>query len=601
MFFGRRLTSLMLAVCLLLTVAACATTTTTPAPNETTAASTTAVTTAATSVTETTGGAYTGSMVLGEVAEPIKDPNEKYEPAIDVTTIHTSSDGAFWFPEGDSIDNNIYTRTYSERLGINYSFLWTCPGSQATEKMNLMLTSGELPDMMSVGRTIFEQLYKADLLEDLTIPLIEYASTYTRKYLTGDYATLLDAATKDGKYYGMTNGFTYHDQGDMIWLRKDWLDKLSLAVPTTLAELEAVMEAFKTMDPNANGEADTYAIALNSAAMQPWEWGLNPSFFNMFNAYPNIWYQASDGTIEHGMFGKESREATRAALLKASEYYGKGYINQDFATMDFDMRNEDIFTGKAGIVYGDLWGAYWPLILHKDSDPEADWIPIPTLSGTDKPANNGSSASSVANILVVRKGFEHPEALVKMSNLYHDLNNNPETMEFADFNTWPSDSNQIFLAYPLLIYNPSFNYEGFQQISAAEKTGSTEGLCEAYKMFYDQAMEYKETGTGGGWSPYRSYFSEFSCMSVIDTYIKEKRITFNEYTADPTAFMIENEPTVKKLYDEMFLNVVMGRADIAAYDEFLAQWDSFYGDTATKEVNDWFVANGSKSIQDNFR
>ena len=65
--------------------------------------------------------------------------------------------------------------------------------------------------------------------------------------------------------------------------------------------------------------------------------------------------------------------------------------------------------------------------------------------------------------------------------------------------------------------------------------------------------------------------------------------------------MIENEPTVKKLYDEMFLNVVMGRADITAYDEFLAQWDSIYGETATKEVNDWFIANGSKSIQDNFR
>jgi putative aldouronate transport system substrate-binding protein len=543
-------------------------------------------------------GSYTGSLVLSEVPSPLKDPFGKYDPEINITTIHASSDGAFWFPEGDSLDNNIYTRTYKERLGINYSFLWTCPGSQYGEKMNIMLTSGELPDVMSVDRTTFEKLYHADLIEDLTIPIIEYASEYTRKYLTGDYTALLDAVTKDGKYYGLPNGFTYHDTGNMVWLRKDWLDKLNLKVPTTLEELEVIMEAFVKNDPDGNGEDDTYALAMNWLAMN---WGLDVSFFNMFNSYPGIWYKASDGSIEHGMFGKESRENTRNALVKANEFYNLGYINQDFATMDFDMRNEDIFNGKCGVVFGDLWGAYWPLILHKDVDPEADWVPIPTVSANkDEPAKNGATAASISNILVVRKGFEYPEALVKMSNLFHNLNNNPETMEFAEYNTWPSDSNQIFLAYPLLIFNPSFNYEGFLQVSEAEKTGNTDGLCEAYKMFYEQAMDYKENGTPGGWPPYRSYLSEFSCMSVIDTYIKEKRIVFNEYTADPTEFMIENEPTVKKLYDEMAINVIMGNADITAFDDFIKQWDELYGNTATKEVNDWFVANGSVSIQDQF-
>jgi putative aldouronate transport system substrate-binding protein len=547
------------------------------------------------------GDSYSGPMVLSEVPSPLKDPFEKYDPAIDVTTIHAASDGAFWFPEGDSLENNIYTRTYSERLGINYSFLWTCPGSQYSEKMNIMLTSGDIPDVMSVDRTTFEKLYRADMIEDLTVPIIEYASEYTRKYLTGDYAGLLEAVTKDGKYYGIPNGFTYHDTGNMIWLRKDWLDKLDLEVPETLEDLEVIMDAFVAGDPDENGEDDTYAVALNCSSMQTWEWGLNVSFYNIFHSYPNIWYKASDGSIEHGMFGKDSRETTRNALIKANEYYNKGYISQDFATMDFDMRNEDIFNGKSGIVFADLWGAYWPLILHKDVDANADWIPIPTVSATDEPAKNGATAASINNILVVRKGFEHPEALIKMSNLYHDLNNNPETMEFAEYNTWPSDSNQIFLAYPLLIYNPSFNYEGYLQISEAEKTGKTEGLCEAYKMFYDQAMDYKENGTSGGWPPYRSYMSEFSSLSVVDTYIKEKRIVFNEYTADPTEFMIENEPTVKKLFDEMLINVIAGKADISAYDEFIQQWDEIYGDTATKEVNDWFTTNGSHSIQDQFQ
>ncbi len=521
---------------------------------------------------------------------PTKDPYEKYDPSISVTTIHTANDGAFWFPEGDSIDNNIYTRRYHDTLGIDYSFKWTCPGSQSTEKLNTMYASGDLPDVFSVNRTDFEKLQAAGSLADMTDAIIDYASDYTRTYLTGDYKGLLDAVTKDGKYYGIANGFSYKDGADMLWLRKDWMDELSLKEPTNLAELETVMEAFK-----AKGG---YSIALNAASQQPWEWTLNNAFFEMFNSYPNIWYQNSKGEIEHGMFGAESRENTRAALLKAAEYYKKGYISPDFATMDFDMRNEDIFNGKCGVVFGDVWGAYWPLILHKDVDAKADWLPVGVPQATDKTAMIPRNDVQVQNILVCRAGFEHPEALVKMTNLYHDLNNNPETMEFEDYNTNPSDSNQIFLAYPLQIYNPSFNYEGFEQISAAQDSGKTDELCSAYKMFYEQAQSYEKTGDKGGWPPFRSYLKEGSSLGVIDGYLKNNRIVFNEYNTEDTEFMIENAPTVKKMFDTMVIDVITGAQDISAYDEFLTSWDSIYGDTATKEVNDWFQAQGGVSVQE---
>ena len=543
------------------------------------------------------GEPYDGPMTLEEVTSPTKDPFGKYDPPITVSVIHTANDGAFWFPEGDSIDENIYTRRYEEQLGIKYEFKWTCPGSQATEKVNTMLATGDLPDFMSVNRTDFEKMYSAGLLADLTVPMIEYASEYTRKYLTGDFAYLLDAATKDGKYYGLTNGFSYQDGGDMIWLRKDWMDKLNLEIPTTLEELEAVMEAFKTQDPDGNGEDDTYAIAMNASTQNAYEWTLNNAFFNCFNAYPNIWYENSKGEIEHGLFGEEAREHTRAALEKAAEYYADGYISQDFATMDFDMRNEDIFNGKCGVVFGDVWGAYWPLILHLDIDPEADWIAVPVVDATFGQSKVGRDAAQVQNILVATKDCEHPEALVKMTNLYHDLNNNPETMEFEAYNTNASDSNQIFLCYPLPIYNPSFNYEGFLAISEAQESGNTDSLCEAYKLFYDQAMEYENSKDSGGWPPYRSYLKDGSSLSVVDNYVKNKRIVFNEYTAEQTPFMIENEPTVKKMYDEMAIQVITGKADITAFDQFLENWEEIYGNTASEEVNSWFQEKGGASIQ----
>jgi putative aldouronate transport system substrate-binding protein len=77
-------------------------------------------------------------------------------------------------------------------------------------------------------------------------------------------------------------------------------------------------------------------------------------------------------------------------------------------------------------------------------------------------------------------------------------------------------------------------------------------------------------------------------MEVTNRYIKNNMVVYNEYLAEPTLFMIENEPTVKKLFDAMAVGVVSGRLDISEFDKFIAQWDTIYGNTATKEVNDWY-------------
>ena len=61
----------------------------------------------------------------------------------------------------------------------------------------------------------------------------------------------------NGKSYGLAStGSIAKNEGLLI--RKDWLDKLGLKVPTTTDELMAVMKAFTFNDPDGNGKADTY-------------------------------------------------------------------------------------------------------------------------------------------------------------------------------------------------------------------------------------------------------------------------------------------------------------------------------------------------------
>jgi putative aldouronate transport system substrate-binding protein len=63
--------------------------------------------------------------------------------------------------------------------------------------------------------------------------------------------------TVNGKSYGLASpGTIARNEGVLI--RKDWLDKLGLAVPVTTEDFLEVMKAFTFQDPDGNGRNDTY-------------------------------------------------------------------------------------------------------------------------------------------------------------------------------------------------------------------------------------------------------------------------------------------------------------------------------------------------------
>lgn len=535
-------------------------------------------------------------------AEPKYDPFGKYEPGIKVTTVHPGIDGGFWFPEGDDLDNNEYTRAYEEKLGVDYEFLWTCPGSQAETKMNTTIASGEIPDMMSVNPAQFEELYEAGLIEDLSSYIVDYSSKYAKKYLTGQYSRALDAVTRDGKAYGIPCHTSYTDNANVLWVRKDWLDNLNLEAPKTFAELENVMRAFTEDDPDGNGKDDTYAIADSAANSQ---WGIGAAFFNMFESYPGIWMKDSKGGLQDGMFGEEQKDNTRAALEKLNEYYEKGYLSKEVDTLSWDQYQEDILAGKCGILFGGLWDCYYPLILQKEADMNVDWIPLPIPGVNGQPGKIGGNASEVTSVIVVRKGFEHPEAAVKMANLFHSLNNDPTGDVIC-----PPDGNSLFLVYPLQTYNPSYNTELYETMMTALNGGDEADIPKGFVQFYDQIKEYGEyekTGKSDAtdallaadWTVYRTY-SEVSSMAVSGYYCDNKLLVLNENTRLPDDFTVKYFPTVQKLYSQMVLDVITGKQGIEAYDEFIDKANEIYYDKEKADMDKWFTENGSDSVQDWF-
>lgn len=113
--------------------------------------------------------------------------------------------------------------------------------------------ANNLPDLFQVSRTVLSNLVK----QGLVLPVDDlFAKMPTRTSQMYD-AAAKQVATFNGKVYGLASpGAIAKNEGLLI--RKDWLDKLGLAVPTTTEELMEVMKAFTYNDPDGNGKNDTW-------------------------------------------------------------------------------------------------------------------------------------------------------------------------------------------------------------------------------------------------------------------------------------------------------------------------------------------------------
>ncbi len=83
--------------------------------------------------------------------------------------------------------------------------------------------------------------------------LEEYESYGWREFLSGP----------DGKLYFVpgANPSRSAGNGQSFWINTAWLNNLGLAIPKTTEELEAVLLAFQTEDPNQNGITDEIPLA----------------------------------------------------------------------------------------------------------------------------------------------------------------------------------------------------------------------------------------------------------------------------------------------------------------------------------------------------
>lgn len=264
------------------------------------------------------GGSSPGSTGSGAGSSGGDDgPLSKYDPPITITMVRNLSDvvenNVLSVLADETFEDNRWSRIYEEQLGIKIKYDWVVKGNPDSDayrqKMNVTLSSGDLPDVTPVDAIQLKQLVDAGLLEDMTDYYEKYASPLLKDILGQEGPAPFNAATYDGRLMAIPETGSNMESGMYLWVRMDWLEKLGLDPPKTMSDVRKISKAFAEQDPDGNGQRDTYGLALTKDLWGGF--GGMEGFFAGFNAYPNIWIEGPDGKLVYGSIQPEVRQADR--------------------------------------------------------------------------------------------------------------------------------------------------------------------------------------------------------------------------------------------------------------------------------------------------
>lgn len=173
------------------------------------------------------------------------------------------------FTAVEDFNTNAFTKWYEEQTNVQVEWVIVPAGDEGLQKLNLMLSSGDLPDVIMGFYNITPALMQVYGQQGIFLPLNDLIEQYGSnvKNAFERYPLAKEVATAtDGKIYGLPeiNDCFHCSVSQKLWIYKPWLDKLGLQMPTTTEELYTVLKAFKEKDPNGNGQADEIPLSSDT-------------------------------------------------------------------------------------------------------------------------------------------------------------------------------------------------------------------------------------------------------------------------------------------------------------------------------------------------
>lgn len=507
-------------------------------------------------------------------------PYGKYPEQLTYTLGKLSGANNSNLPDGETYENNAYTRLLNERLNVQNQDVFEAMDEQYTDSVTMVIAQNDLPDVMIVeDLDELQYLVDNDMIADLTDSYNNCMSD-TIKNIYGSYGRdILDVVTFGGKIMAIPET-NISDGLNLIWLRKDWMDALGLSAPRTLSDVEEIIRQFKEKDPGHNGAGNTVGLVCDTSLCGGCGYSSEYTLdiiFAAYGAFPKQWIYDEDGNVVYGSVQPEAKEA----LAHIHELYKEGILDQDFLMRTSSNLIELIVDGQCGSFFGPWWAPNNPLMQAVEQNKDAEWQPY--LIATEKSGfTSYHTQNPSGKYIVVRKGYEYPEIACKIVSVLFDYlryndRDNQEIVDYYKENVDPT-------ARPFAInvdYNNALQicYGELNHVFAGDKSADELNVLEySYYEACESYLKDAENASAEDWAAYTSRITACKILNDGRTN-KVESLYFGE-----TETMVTDWWSLENLESDTYLKIVTGESALDEFDRFVENWYQNGGETITKEV-----------------
>lgn len=480
----------------------------------------------------------------------------------------------------DTTENNPITRWARDRLCVVQTNQWMVADQDHAlgDRIRTALSNGEpLPDVLFMRSqdlpSILRDLIAADRIREMGSVFEDYASDRLKEAYELNPA-VWKSVTLNGTRWGLPQISAANLGDPILWIRQDWLDALDLKAPATLDELENVMKAFVSRDPDGNGFDDTIGLAVaGQNTLNGWMGDVS-FLFGAYGDQAHQWNRMADGTLAYGSV----QPSVKSALRRLAEWYEAGYLARDFGTHDEQDAAALMTSGVAGIISGPGWMGGWP--LGEARLGEAVFKPYPYPAGEDGRIGRIGTRPSYGSYLF-RKDFNHFDKIFAYyDEVYGMLIEDPE----SDFAIGLAEGYD----YTIVDGEPVYDFPGTTTTIGnffLVAPGSTPP-----KVIQGDSLEHRVYH-----GKIDSYYEKKMATTASRTFLEGKLVAERQSDISyPEQFVGPQTPTMAlkwrlldKLEQTTFLRIVYGHAPLDDFDRFVKDWHENGGSQATDEVNEW--------------
>jgi len=463
---------------------------------------------------------------------------------------------------------NEFTYWLEDLTGINLEF--DVPSqADAQQKLNLMLASGDLPDVI-IGCGI--RLDQLQILADqgVVLPLDDYIDEYGAEFdqVFETFPQVKDLITMaDGKIYGLPHiNDCYHcSMSQKMWLYQPWLDALGLEIPTTTEEFYQVLKAFKEQDPNGNGLADEIPLSGTQRTNGGWHAQLDQFLMNSFVYNDGVTNANStslmleDGTIKAAFTDPGWKEG----LIYLNKLYSEGLIDPQVFTNDSNQIRQ--LGENPDVPILGATGAGWYGVFTQNGGPSGRWqefTPIAPLEGPSglrqTPQTPYQPTGGQANF-VITSAAQNPAAAFRLADVFYGFDSTTRSVFGPEGEDWVRAGED------------DVSISGGEALYTVLKVWSG----EEHNRHWNQAAptfrtnEYRLAQTYNPDDPLERWLYEWT-RDLMEPYgTTDKAVPPMVFTEDQSKLFGELNTTVYNVVDEWFANFVIGNYDIEE------DWDTY--------------------------